>query len=130
MSLCRACQIDTGMVRCTVNERGQHHSFNDEPAQEYNDNGSLSMFWLKNGKYHRDGGAAIQYRDTQDKSYIDDFWFLDGREATPILQEDLHPEKVISVKGVTAVVIKQITNSFWEVLQGDKKKLVYVLDEA
>jgi len=41
----------------TLNDKGELHSFNGEPAIEYN-NGTKS--WLKEGKYHRLDGPALE----------------------------------------------------------------------
>ena len=124
MALCKNCKLgSTNLSYCTVNAQGEHHSFNDKPAFEYK---CGFKYWYKNGREHREKGPAIIYSSGNDNRH----WFLNGERAIKIPKQKLYVRKVIQIENKPAIILEQITDDIWEVLQGDKKFLVVSLDKT
>ena len=98
-------------IKETKDEKGYHHSFNDEPAIVYY-NGSMywyhhgkfhrdndlpaiiyydgSKAWYQHGEFHRETDAAIIYSDDCKQYWLDgkQYYFDEWIKLTPIPEED------------------------------------------
>lgn len=120
MTICKECQdgyMPNNLKYCTINSQGDHHSFDDKPAFEYT---CGFQYWYKNGKEHREKGPAIIYSARLEEHH----WYLNGVKAIKIPKQEMYTNKVIQVKNKTTIILEQITDDIWEVLQGDRKFLV------
>lgn len=109
------------IISCTTNKERRHHSFDDLPSIQYSDGW---MEWHKDGKLHRENGAAL----TGHSNGLN-MWFYEGNAARKV-KEELYLEKVFIMDEKTTMVTKKINDYFYEVLQGDQKKLVVSLDKS
>ena len=107
------------MIKATRNEKGKHHSFNDEPS--YVDNGT--KIWHKNGKIHRDNDLpAIIYGNGVK------YWYKNGR---------LHREKgpaIVNLDGENEYFLNGKLYTFHEWLSmlnlSEEEKTQLVLENA
>ena len=74
-------------IKETRDEKGYHHSFNDEPAIVYY-NGDKE--WYRHGTIHRETDAAIIYPSGYKEYWLDGHYytFEDWLKLTPISEED------------------------------------------
>jgi len=70
-----------------LNDKGELHSFNDNPAIDYNNGGKE---WCKEGVPHRINGPAVDYNDGRK------YWFYKGKKIQCSSTEEFL--KIINLK--------------------------------
>jgi len=140
MALCNICQVCPSVYKsCTIDSKGEHHSFDDKPAIIYA-NGNKR--WFLNGSFHREERPAIEcangdkwwYQNGQlhrtDGPAVDhvngfNIWYLNDKRATYIIcDHNIVVGKSIEISNNIGVVLRNITGVFYEVLLGSKKVLI------
>lgn len=144
MSICEACIKSNEhklnihkIINCTVDEKGWHHSFDDEPSRTQT---NKSKRWHKHGILHRPNSfAKIGYYQSGNISRT---WFYNGIEAIDGYQckvkdvittttricpqynlqgDDLGNRISIIPKGSVILITKQLSDIMFEGLWGNKK---------
>ncbi len=101
---CDECKDYEGVVHCTLNKEGQHHSQYGEPSVSY-EGGSFE--WHKNGKLHREDGPAETYwcNSVNHGKYgvsWEEVWYLDGIPAKSLYG---HTYDGVMQEGCTILVL-------------------------
>ena len=80
-SLCKRIEQNGRTVYCTVNDKGNHHSFDDNPSQIISSDSymtrTVSSYWHKDEKIHRLGGPAYQFK-INGKIQTEEHWINNG----------------------------------------------------
>jgi len=116
MAKCSKCKSDyRDILYCTINEIGEHHSYNDKPAMEFR--WGAKVWWL-NGEMHRENGPSIEHSNGNKE------WCLNGESAIIIYDQKIIVGKKIEINDDIGVVLRHIVGCFYEVLLGNKKVLI------